>query len=219
MNKRKQKKIVVYAITIFIIFIYIAALFIHCIIDRGKIKYTNSTEIVYPDNNVQGVEDENNNGDNGNNGEIVDNKDRIVVMQDGKTDWNELKELDIFNNAFFNDEAIIAPGVHGSYNYTIENISTKTCIYDTTYTLENKYNINMQYKQKRNGQYIAGDENTWVTYDKLDVQKVLLNGNSKDIYTIEWKWIDTDYDTEIGETPGADYKMFISVYATEEEGV
>lgn len=216
MNKRKQKKIVVYAITIFVIFIYIASLFIHCIIDRGKIKDTNSTEIIYPDNNVQGVEDENNNN---NDGEIVDNKDRIRILQNGQTDWNELKELDIFNNNYFHDEAIIAPGVQGSYNYTIENISEKSCIYEIKYVPENKYNVNMMYKLKKNGKYIAGNENTWVTYDKMNVQNEVLTGNSKDIYTIEWKWIDTDYDTEIGETPGADYKMFISVYATEEEGV
>lgn len=214
MNKRKQKKIVVYAITIFITYIYIVSLFIHCIIDRGKIKDTASTEIIYPDNNVQGVENEKDN----NTGEIVDNKDRIRILQNGQTNWNELKELDIFNNSYFNDEAIIAPGVYGSYNYTIENVSEKPCIYEIKYVPENKYNVNMLYKLKKNGEYIAGNENTWVTYDKMNIQDAVLMGNSKDIYIIEWIWEDTDNDTQIGETPGADYKMFISVYATEKEG-
>ena len=34
-----------------------------------------------------------------------------------------------------------------------------------------------------------------------------------DIYTIEWKWKDSENDTKIGETDGAYYKMNVSVHA------
>lgn len=226
MDNKRQNKIIVYAITIFIIFLYIASFFIHSIIDRGKIKDTISTEIDYPDNEVQGedidkgdkdeVEDDNKDEEKDpNSGEIVDNKSRIKVMQNGETEWSELKELNIFNNAYFEDKSIIAPGVTGSYNFTVENISEKPCLYDITYKQENPYNINMVYKLKRNGEYISGNEKTWVSYEQLSTENTRLNGVSKDLYTVEWKWEDAENDTEIGKTEGANYKMFIDVYASQ----
>lgn len=245
-DRIRQNKIIIYSIIIFIICIYISTFFAHSIIDRGKIKDSESTNLKNPENHVQGVEDdktgdntqnnttignntsnntENNVGNNtGNNtnpseGEIVDNKDRIQILQNGAANWSELKELDIFNNSYFHDEAIIAPGVTGSYSFTVENISEEACIYDITYTEQNIYQINMVYKLKKNGQYIIGNENNWVKYDQLNTQDTTLNAYKKDIYTIEWKWKDADNDTEIGETPGANYKMFIKVDATEKEGV
>lgn len=235
MDNKRQNKIIVYIIAIVIIFIYIALLFAHSIIDRGKIKDTQSTEIKYPDNTVQGEHTDNNKhpnqhpdkdddkdhdkDDDDGDGEIVDNKDRIKVLQDGKTEWSELKELDVFNNSYFEDHSIIAPGVKGSYSFTVENISDKATIYDITYTDENIYNINMVYKLKLNGNYIAGNENTWVKREHLNTTGTKLAGKSNDVYTIEWKWEDSDNDTQIGETDGAYYKLFLKVDAKEGEGV
>lgn len=226
-NKRKkdnknEKKVIIYLIIIAIILIYFALFFIHYIVDKGKIKDTISTEIQYPDNTVQGEHDDKpGQGDNQNN--IVDNSDRFKVVQPTKDEngniidkeWNELKELDIFKNSYFHDESIIAPGVKGSYNFTVENESENDFNYNVTFTEENKYNINMVYKLKVNGEYVVGDANNWVKYDQLNRAEILLKARNIDLYTIEWKWEDAENDTQIGQTEGAYYKMFIKVVATQ----
>lgn len=234
MDNKRENKIIIYIIIISIILIYIALLFVHSIIDRGKLKNTVSADVNYPSGEIQEENNKNNNKGNNQTGsnvndknqngkteepsDIVDNRDRFRVLQ-GNKEWSELKELDIFNNSYFRDESIIAPGVSGKYSFTIENIRDKACIYDMSFTEENKYNINMLYKLKLNGKYVNGDESNWVKYSELSKTNLTIESQKTDVYTIEWKWQDNDNDTEIGETDGAYYKMHIKVVATEKDGV
>lgn len=152
-------------------------------------------------------------------GEIVDYKDRIKIMEDGKTEWKEIKELRIFNNYYFNYKPVIAPGVNGLYNFTIENISNSSCLYNVHFEEENKYNINMVYKLKLNGKYILGNENTWLELKELKLSDELLNGNTRNVYTLEWKWKDSDNDTQVGKNVEASYKINVIVNAVEKEGM
>ena len=217
-NNKNEKKIIIYLITIAIILIYIALFFINYIIDKGKIKDTVSTTIPSPDNTVMGEEDDDDDEDI-----IIDNSDRFRVTQVSKdnqgnettTDWNELKELDIFNNKYFEDKSIIAPGVSGSYSFTVENESTSKFLYNIDFTDENKYDINMVFKLKVDGKYVAGNEKTWVKSNQLNMVEIPLNTYEIHVYTVEWKWEDAENDTQIGETDGAYYKMFIDVLATQ----
>ena len=174
-----------------------------------------------PDNNVEGESiDKGNNGgsiDKENNGKIdeeyvIDNSDRFKVLQ-GETEWSELKELDMFNNSYFEDKSIIAPGVKGSYSFTVENESEGKFIYDMIFTEENPYEINMVFKLKVNGEYVLGNEQTWIKASELKRSNVFLGAKVSNIYTVEWKWEDNYNDTEIGETEGAYYKMYIKVNA------
>lgn len=214
-NNKNEKKIIIYLITIAIILIYIALFFINYIVDKGKIKDTVSTTIPSPDNTVMGEEDDKD--------IIIDNSDRFRVTQVSKdnqgnettTDWNELKELDIFNNKYFEDKSIIAPGVSGSYSFTVENESTSKFLYNIDFTDENKYDINMVFKLKVDGKYVAGNEETWVKSNQLNMVEIPLNTYEIHVYTVEWKWEDAENDTQIGETDGAYYKMFIDVLATQ----
>ncbi|MBE5805568.1 MAG: hypothetical protein E7313_02465 [Clostridiales bacterium] len=144
--------------------------------------------------------------------EIIDNEARIKISEDG-TDWNELKELRIFYNEFYEDEPKIAPGVSGEYKYTVENNWDKDVIYHMNFSEENPLNINMVYKLKDDGKYVFGDENTWVSHDDLNKPDIVIESGETHIYTLEWKWEHSDNDTQIGETEGAKYKIFIKVYA------
>lgn len=207
-NNRNEKKVITYLIIISLILIYISFFFIHNIIDRGRIQNNASTTIPQPDNDVQGetIDKEN---------IIVDNSDRFKIKQ-GETEFNEIKELDIFNNNHFEDKSIIAPGVEGDYSFTVENESESKFNYDITFTEENPYNVNMVYKVKVNGEYVLGNENNWVKGANLSRKDLFLNARTNDIYTIEWRWEDTDYDTEIGVLGGpggAYYKMYINIVA------
>lgn len=204
-NNRNEKKVITYLIIISLILIYISFFFIHDIIDRGRIEDDASASITDPDNDVLGETED----------IIVDNSDRFKVKQ-GETEFNELKELDIFNNKYFEDKSIIAPGVEGDYSFTVENESESKFNYDITFTEENPYNVNMVFKVKVNGEYVLGNADNWVKGADLFRKDLFLNARSNDVYTIEWRWEDTDYDTEIGVLGGPDgayYKMYINVVA------
>lgn len=224
---RNEKIIIVFLIMLAFALLFCSLFFIHNIVDKNKIKDTISTVIPNPDNNVLGEQEDNSNkgqgSQTGNKNEgtsneeeeiIIDNSARFKVLQ-GKDQWSELKQLDIFRNKYFNDESIIAPGVDGSYNFTVENESDSKFEYDVVFIEENKYNVTMVYKLKVNGNYLAGNSNEWVKYDKLNRSKMIINANSIDLYTIEWKWQDAPNDTEVGQTEGANYKMNIQVNATQ----
>lgn len=175
-------------------------------------------------NNNIGNENSNNNvNNNTGNGEtnnpggnIVDNKDRFKIMQ-GTESWKDLKSLDIFNNYYFNDNSVIAPGVSGKYSFTVENYRETKMQYNLNFVEQNIYNINMVYKLKLNGSYIAGNEREYVKYKELNKEGLLINANTNDILTIEWKWLDNKNDTQIGKTEGANYRMQITINASELE--
>jgi len=145
---------------------------------------------------------------------IVDNTARFKVLQ-GTEQWGDMKQIDIFKNEYFNNNSIIAPGVSGKYNFTVENTSDSKFEYDLVFLEENPYKINMVYKLKVNGKYVVGNETEWVSYEKMNRAKVMLNATNTDLYTIEWKWEDAPNDTEIGQTEGANYKMNIRINATQ----
>lgn len=165
-------------------------------------------------NNPGGETNKPGEGTNNPDEDIVDNKDRFKITQDLK-EWKDLKSLNIFNNYYFNGNSIIAPSVHGKYNFTVENYKEAKILYNIKFKENNVYNINMVYKLKLNGAYIAGDEHTYVQYTDLNTEDIVINENSKDIFTLEWKWQDSDNDTQIGKTPGVNYKINIEVNASE----
>ena len=235
-----EKKAIVYLVILSILLVYFSLFAIHDIAERASLKDTKSPTIIDPGNNNNNNNNNNqnngtnNNGDNGNNGNagnnggnsgdngnkddnepsIVDNSDRFRIME-GTKEWSELKELKIFNNGYFNGESKIAPGVSGKYNFTVENFGNTTMKYDISFTPENPYNINLKFKLKQNGNYIAGNESTWVNGSDMSIVDRIINANAKDVYTIEWKWIDAPNDTEVGETDGAYYKLHVKAYAEE----
>lgn len=212
MDNRNEKKIIIYLIIISLGLIYYSLFFIHDIVDRGRIKDTVTGTIMPPDNNVEGesIDKENNGKIEGE--YVIDNSDRFKVVQ-GEKQWSELKELDMFKNSYFEDKSIIAPGVQGSYSFTVENESESKFIYNILFTEENPYEINMVFKLKLNGEYILGNEQTWIKASELNRSNILLGAKANDIYTVEWKWQDNYNDTEIGKTEGAYYKMYIKVNA------
>lgn len=210
-NNTNEKKVILYMVLIALILVYISLFFIHDIVDKGAKSIKNTGTINYPDTTTE----DGNNGDGDVDGvddvvDVVDNSNRVKVKE-GQSEFNELKNLEIYTNHYFNDETIIAPGVKGTYTFTVENETNSNYIYGVFFTEQNDYNINMVYKIKLNGRYIYGSDSEWITHQDFTILDLLLNSNTTDVYTIEWKWEDTDYDTQIGKTDGANYRMNIKV--------
>lgn len=180
----------------------------------------NTSENNVPGNTTPGNNVPENNVPSGNNTAnetpIVDNSARIKIFE-GSKEWHEIKELSVFQNEYYPELSMIAPGVSGKYNFTVENHRDGAIKYDISYSEINMYNINLKFKLKRNGSYIAGDANNYVSVSDLSKTGFALDSNKTDVYTIEWKWIDAPNDTEIGMTEGANYKLSINTYAEEIE--
>lgn len=179
----------------------------------------NNENVINPDNTVDNndniinpddLEDSNENISNPDN--VVNNKDRFKVFEN-TNEWSKLKELNIFENKYFNNQ-LIAPGVHGNYNFTIENNGDTKLEYNIDFIEENISKINMVYKLKLNGLYVVGNESKWVKYDKLNIEKFIIDSQTNDLFTIEWKWQDSENDTQIGENEDTNYKLKIKITAT-----
>ena len=135
-------------------------------------------------------------------------EDEDFTVSDNYQVWKQQTDLNIFNvNS-------VSPGDNGTYEFMINNNTSKNVKYNLVFDEENEYNINLRYKLKRNNKYIAG-ESDWVKYNDLNLGEKVLNSRKNDIYTIEWKWVDAANDTTVGRTPDAKYRFKINIKAME----
>ena len=171
------------------------------------------------------------NGGNGNNS----HKDDYPTWDDDDPGENELDKiyvddvdgnyvyhsnLKIFNNPFYEFEPKIAPGVSNSYAFVVHNNSTVNVKYAIDMYKICNFNINLKYRLKKNGEYIIGDENTWVSVDDLTTSYTELRSNNNDSYVLDWKW---EYeggndaeDTYIGENMTDTYKLNVLFHFEQE---
>ena len=82
--------------------------------------------------------------------------------------------------------------------------------YSISFIEDNPYNINMKYKLKKNDTYIVDH---YVSATELNIADIKLNVNTGDTYYLEWKWISSSNDTEIGANPDSKYGLKINVEA------
>ena len=73
----------------------------------------------------------------------------------------------------------------------------------------------MKYKLKKNDTYLIDH---YVSASQLNQANLILDPNNNDTYYLEWKWISSDNDTQIGETPNAKYELKIEVKAVSNNG-
>ena len=79
-----------------------------------------------------------------------------------------------------------------------------------------EYDLNLQYRLRKNGNYVIGNDDRWVGVDELKTAFSKLNGNSNDRYVLDWKWEyegnRDDIDTLIGENMNDTYQLNIKFY-------
>lgn len=128
-----------------------------------------------------------------------------IIVKDNTTTWEQNTNINIFN------VDAVAPGDSGSYEFVVNNNTGGNVVYSIDFNEDNQYNVNLLYKLKMNGNYISGDENTWVNSSKLNLKDKVLDSEYMDSFYLEWKWVDTDHDTIAGTTPGAKYTLNVNV--------
>lgn len=215
-NKEKTKRILLIIIIIILIILFIT--FIIMSSKFGKV------DVMVPTGNIDifdiNICCDDNCKDNKDNSSMVNGDtsyDEDITgtfgILDSDIKWYDNAQLNIFSNYAFQMKNMIAPGDSNTYNFIVRNNNAFPIKYTFKVTEENTYNVNMKYRLKQNGQYVIGSSDTWVYYDELSVANALISSKSKTLYSLEWKWVDSDYDNYAGEAIDAIYKLIINVNA------
>lgn len=229
-NEKKVRKIVI-KVLVTLILIIILLILLSIILREDLLHLGGGVHNNTINNTINGTGD--NNGNNGNNGNIghngnignngnigsntvkpphTDIEDNYVpnylfVISEGNQ-WGAEKDINVFNNEFYSDN-IIAPGVSGKYNFTVENTRNNSITYNLDLQEINLSNINLQYKVKINDVYIIDN---WTRIEDISLESFELYPYAKANYTLEWQWIDAENDTSVGsDAENIIYKIKIKI--------
>ncbi len=163
-------------------------------------------------------DDEPADSDNDNDNDYEDNDEYeppySVDVFDEETHYSVETPLDIFSKSTSHVvNGKIAPGLTNVYEFAVKNNNGYSINYELEMTERNDDYINMQFKLKLNGNYIAGSKDRWVTFEELKSQTKKLKAYKQDNYTLEWKWIEASNDTDIGKDLKANYELKLKIYA------
>ena len=146
---------------------------------------------------------------------ISEEKKEGIEVFDKETEYSQNTQLRIFTNTTYDVvESKIAPASENSYQFVIRNNNDNNISYDLEFMEENKYNINMKYRLKLNGIYVAGSNKEWLTYKELLQENIELTANTYDVYTLDWKWQEGKNDTEVGTNVNSNYKLELKITAS-----
>lgn len=138
------------------------------------------------------------------------------TVRDTNTKWVASTELEIFESV--SQEYVmsgkIAPGITSNYYFTIRNNNNFSVIYSISFDETNDKNINMMYRLKKGNRYILGSKTEYISLKDKKINDIILDKNMMTNYTLEWKWVESSNDTNIG-TNGANYRLGINVTAEE----
>ena len=149
------------------------------------------------------------------NNDNSDNSDKTeYIIKDKDGNWIYQNELNIFSNPAYEFKNIIAPESSNVYQFILYNSNNNEIKYYINMEETNPYNINMMYKLKKNGSYIAGDKSNWVDVDELNTTLSSLHSKDTDSYSLEWKWVSSSNDNDIGKSNDAQYALKIKIVMT-----
>lgn len=208
-----NKKIKALNLFFCILLIFLIYLLIHqfgLINDKKNKVPTGNVDII----DIDGDNITNDINENPNNNIDKNKLDNNFIVKDNYTIWSN-KRLRIFSNQAYEYFSKIAPGVSNSYDFVIKNNNDFPVLVDISMKEVNPYSINMEYKLRSENSFLAGSSFKYVSVKKLSQKNIYLKAHSSKLYSLDWKWIDSDNDTEIGEAVDANYKLLVYVGANQ----
>lgn len=208
-----NKKIKALNLFFCILLIFLIYLLIHqfgLINDKKNKVPTGNVDII----DIDGDNITNDINENPNNNIDKNKLDNNFIVKDNYTIWSN-KRLRIFSNQAYEYFSKIAPGVSNSYDFVIKNNNDFPVLVDISMKEVNPYSINMEYKLRSENSFLAGSSFKYVSVKKLSQKNIYLKAHSSKLYSLDWKWIDSDNDTEIGEAFDANYKLLVYVGANQ----
>ena len=143
--------------------------------------------------------------------DVVMHGDDTINVRDEYQQWGQNTIIRLLRPGEF-----LVPGKGGTYDWNVDNIVEEDVVYMATFSEDNKFNANILYKLKRNGEYIAGSEDEWIHFEEMNFKGRTLAPGETDTYNLEWKWIDAPNDTEVGHSENATYSFGMYIMAYEE---
>lgn len=208
-----NKKIKALNLFFCILLIFLIYLLIHqfgLINDKKNKVPTGNVDII----DIDGDNITNDINENPNNNIDKNKLDNNFIVKDNYTIWSN-KRLRIFSNQAYEYYSKIAPGVSNSYDFVIKNNNDFPVLVDISMKEVNPYFINMEYKLRSENSFLAGSSFKYVSVKELSQKNIYLKAHSSKLYSLDWKWIDSDNDTEIGEAVDANYKLLVYVGANQ----
>ena len=136
----------------------------------------------------------------------------IVEDTEERTSWTDYEDIPIFYNEQFGDRLAL-PGTKSSYRFRFVNNNEHALRFSFTFSEENEYGIEMVYTLQRDGVYIAGSGEEYVTAPAMSFAEFTIEGESESLFELSWYWKDNDpVDTPAGEN-GAIYRLNIELSA------
>ena len=136
----------------------------------------------------------------------------IVEDTEERTSWTDYEDIPIFYNAQFGDRLAL-PGTKSSYRFRFVNNNEHALRFSFTFSEENEYGIEMVYTLQRDGVYIAGSGEEYVTAPAMSFAEFTIEGESESLFELSWYWKDNDpVDTNAGENE-AIYRLNIEFNA------
>ncbi len=136
----------------------------------------------------------------------------IVEDTEERTGWTEYEDIPIFYNEQFGDRLAL-PGTKSVYRFRFINNNAHALRFSFTFSEENEYGIEMVYTLQRDGVYIAGSGEEYVTAPELSFAGFTIEGGSESLFELCWYWKDNDpVDTNAGENE-AIYRLNIEFNA------
>jgi hypothetical protein len=136
-----------------------------------------------------------------------------VFMDDDNGEFIYQQNLKIFTNPAFEYTNKIAPGSTNSYYFSVHNSTNQKLKYYLNMFDQSEYKVNLKYRLRRNNKYVVGDNNTWVSADKVITDYSNISSGGTDSYILDWKWFDDDVnDTIAGEKMTSEYKLNIRTH-------
>lgn len=136
----------------------------------------------------------------------------IVEDTEERTSWTDYEDIPIFYNEQFGDRLAL-PGTKSSYRFRFVNNNEHALRFSFTFSEENEYGIEMVYTLQRDGVYIAGSGEEYVTAPAMSFAEFTIEGESESLFELSWYWKDNDpVDTNAGENE-AIYRLNIEFNA------
>lgn len=134
----------------------------------------------------------------------------LKVSDETGKNWASVRDVNIFSNEEFEGKALIAPESTGVYRFFIVNDDGDDVSYHIETKEKNDKKIPMVYRLKCNGVYVS----SWQTSESLTFDMEQLKPGKRDILELEWRWRESEKDTEIGQNAeGIQYHLYIRLQA------
>lgn len=122
---------------------------------------------------------------------VVYAEDGGFGVEDKNGEWTTETHTDIFHT-FRYDNNLLYPGAGSTYTFRVHNSGEKYDACSIKIEDKNEYKIPLEFKLKRNGEYIIGTETSWHMEPTLDTGLYTLRGTEE--YELIWRW---QYQDEI----------------------